>query len=109
MSTHNEKWVKEFINSDATIEDVASGKFKMSYEALEECYFKACKWIKEIVAENKKLKAENDKLKVIIKNNDIEQKADWKHIEELEEENKKIKAELEIYKKQYEHTMWGDS
>ena len=40
-----------------------------------------------------KLKLENDKLKVIIKNNDIEQKADWKHIEELEEENKKIKAD----------------
>ena len=80
MSTHNEKWVKEFINSDATIEDVASGKFKMSYEALEECYFKACKWIKELVTENN----------------------------ELKEENKKLKAELEIYKKQYEHTMWED-
>jgi molecular chaperone GrpE (heat shock protein) len=37
-----------------------------------------------------KLKLENDKLKVIIKNNDLEQKADWKHIEELEEANKKL-------------------
>ncbi len=68
--------------------------------------------IKKLEQENKKLKAdtehtikfnnkiigelklENDKLKVIIKNNDIEQKADWKHIEELEEENKKLKEEL---------------
>jgi len=41
-----------------------------------------------------KLKLENDKLKVIIKNNDIEQKADWKHIEELEEENRNLKNEL---------------
>ena len=65
--------------------------------------------IKKLEQENKKLKAdtehtikfnnkiigelklENDKLKVIIKNNDIEQKADWKHIEELEAENKKLK------------------
>ena len=40
-----------------------------------------------------KLKLENDKLKVIIKNNDIEQKADWKHIEELEEKYEKLKAD----------------
>ncbi len=41
-----------------------------------------------------KLKLENDKLKVIIKNNELEQKADWKHIEELEEENRNLKNEL---------------
>ena len=29
-------------------------------------------------------------------------------IKKLKEENKKLKAELEIYKKQYKHTMWGD-
>ena len=53
-----------------------------------------------------KLKLENDKLKVIIKNNDIEQKADWKHIEELEEENKKIKADYIKLSKIVE-TTWG--
>ena len=53
-----------------------------------------------------KLKLENDKLKVIIKNNDIEQKADWKHIEELEEENKKIKADYIKLSKIVETTWW---
>ena len=45
-----------------------------------------------------KLKLENDKMKVIIKNNDIEQKADWKHIEELEEENGTLKSELSKFR-----------
>ena len=63
--------------------------------------------------ENKKLKSDlslvikerddnieqNKKLKVIIKNNDLEQKADWKHIEELEQENKKLKEENSYRKK----------
>ena len=53
-----------------------------------------------------KLKLENDKLKVIIKNNDIEQKADWKHIEELEEENKKIKADYIKLSKIVEVSWW---
>jgi len=51
-------------------------------------------YIKKIKYENEKLKEENKKMKIIIKNNDIEQKADWKHIEELEEENKKLKEEI---------------
>ena len=46
-----------------------------------------------------KLEEENKKLKIIIENNDIEQKADWKHIEELEEENKKLKNSIEYRKK----------
>ena len=131
----------------------------MNYKEIEMEWMKEIlrdkeEYIKKLEQENKKLKAdtehtikfnnkiigelklENDKLKVIIKNNDIEQKADWKHIEELEEENKKIKADyiklskivettwwykasyvnklrdeiakLEIYKKQYKHSMWED-
>ena len=53
-----------------------------------------------------KLKLENDKLKVIIKNNDIEQKADWKHIEELEEKYEKLKADYIKLSKIVE-TTWG--
>ena len=44
----------------------------------------------------KKLEEENKKLKVIIENNDLEQKADWKHIEELEEENGTLKDKIEF-------------
>ena len=40
------------------------------------------------------LEKENKKLKIIIENNELEQKADWKHIEELEEENRNLKNEL---------------
>ena len=53
-----------------------------------------------------KLKLENDKLKVIIKNNDIEQKAYWKHIEELEEKYEKLKADYIKLSKIVE-TTWG--
>jgi hypothetical protein len=38
-------------------------------------------------------------MKVIIKNNDIEQKADWKHIEELEEGNSTLKDKIEFLTK----------
>ena len=68
---------------------------------------RVCEKIKFLEEENKKLKSDlslvikerddnikqNKKLKVIIKNNDLEQKADWKHIEELEEQNKKLSEE----------------
>lgn len=39
------------------------------------------------------LREENKKLKIIIENNELEQKADWKHIEELEEKYGKLKAD----------------
>lgn len=39
------------------------------------------------------LEKENKKLKIIIENNDLEQKADWKYIEELEEKYEKLKAD----------------
>ena len=48
----------------------------------------------QIIRYCEKLEKENEKQKL--------------HIEELEEVNKKLKAELEIYKKQYEHSMWYD-
>ena len=52
------------------------------------------------------LEEENKKLKIIIENNELEQKADWKHIEELEEENKKIKADYIKLSKIVETTWW---
>ena len=81
---------------------------------LDEMYYTEIEmeWMKEILRDKeeeiKKLKSDlslvikerddnikqNKKLKVIIKNNDLEQKADWKHIEELEEQNKKLKSDL---------------
>ena len=91
---------------------------------LHRLWSKDTKHIAELEQENKKLKAdtehtikfnnniigklklENDKLKVIIKNNDLEQKADWKHIEELEEENKKLKADYIKLSKIVETTWW---
>lgn len=84
MGTPREKWLKEFINSDATIEDVVSGKFKMSYEALEESYFKACKWIKELVTENNELKEENKKLKEKIEKLEHMRKTDAEYIKKLQ-------------------------
>ena len=52
------KWQEEVINSNASVEDIANGSFKMSYEALEEEYNKACERAKEIVKENEELKNE---------------------------------------------------
>ena len=82
-------------------------------------------WMKEILRDKeeeiKKLKSDlslvikerddnikqNKKLKVIIKNNDLEQKADWKHIEKLEEQNKKMSEENGQLKKDlaFKNTM----
>jgi len=45
----------------------------------------------DLELEIQELEQENKKLKIIIENNESEQKADWKHIEELEQENKKLK------------------
>ena len=53
-----------------------------------------------------KLEQENQKLKTIIKNNDLEQKADWKYIEELEEKYEKLKADYIKLSKIVE-TTWG--
>ena len=47
-----------------------------------------------------RLKEENKKLNIIIKNAKIEQKSDREHIEELEEENKKLKNTLSQYEKE---------
>ena len=50
-------------------------------------------FLKYLIEENKKLKEEMETLKTIVVNNDLEQKADWKHIEELEEKYEKLKAD----------------
>ena len=42
---------------------------------------------------NYKLRKENKELKIIIENNELEQKADWKYIEELEDKYEKLKAD----------------
>jgi regulator of replication initiation timing len=61
--------------------------------------------VEELVKENRKLKEENERLKIELDNNYGEFKADYEYIEELEIENKKLREELEWYKKQYEHSM----
>ena len=55
----------------------------------------------QIIRYCEKLEQENKKLKIIIENNDLEQKADWKHIEELEEENRNLKSELDKFSEAY--------
>ena len=55
----------------------------------------------KLCTERNKLVQENETLKAIIDNNDLEQKADWEHIEELEEENEKLKSDLEQFSEAY--------
>ena len=45
----------------------------------------------KLCTERNKIVEENETLKAIIENNELEQKADWEYIDELEEENQKLK------------------
>lgn len=64
------------------------------------------RYCEKLEKENKTLKEENEKIKKV----EIRSKEHWRDLywEELEK-NKKLKEELELYKKQYEHTMGEDS
>jgi len=50
----------------------------------------------KLCTERNKIGEENETLKAIIDNNDLEQKADWEHIEELEEENQRLKDRIDV-------------
>jgi hypothetical protein len=113
LEQENKKLKEEIDTSDSVLSSYIRQykRIKSQIYAINDVKNIALKKVEKLEEENKKLKAdtehtikfnnkiigklklENDKLKVIIKNNDLEQKADWKHIEELEEENKKIKAD----------------
>lgn len=53
-------------------------------------------WVEELVKENRKLKEENERLKIELDNNYGEFKADYEYIEELEIENKNLKSKIRL-------------
>jgi len=80
-------------------------ELKRTIEKNEKVLLKKSYWENHLSRKIEKLQKENKKLKA-----DTEHtiKFNNKIIGELGLENKKLKAELEIYKKQYKHTMWWD-
>lgn len=64
--------------------------------------------IKELEEENEELKNNLEEIakELIQHHEEYKNMADM--VVELQEENKKLKEELQIYKKQYQHSMWDD-
>ena len=92
------EWMKELLKENELEIWRLRKEIKNLKEERDNFMLKYAKAVEEKVVETNKLCTErnkigeeNETLKAIIDNNDLEQKADRKHIEELEEENQKLR------------------
>ena len=92
------EWMKELLKENELEIWRLRKEIKNLKEERDNFMLKYAKAVEEKVVETNKLCTErnkigeeNETLKAIIDNNDLEQKADWEHIDELEEENQKLK------------------
>ena len=107
------EWMKELLKENELEIWRLRKEIKNLKEERDNFMLKYAKAVEEKVVETNKLCTErnkigeeNETLKAIIDNNDLEQKADWKYIEELEEKYEKLKADYIKLSKIVEVSWW---